>query len=277
MKKIGLWVIAFLITVSTAVYQRLTGPTYPLRGAVTIDTSEIKFRLARSAETGKDHEFKIRVPNPEISGYLFYRRFKTADEWKRVPLVRKEDSLIGRLPHQPPAGKLEYRVVLRSKKEGVSLSGANPVVIRFRGAVPSPVLTFHVIFMFLAMLLSARAGLEALSRRGNPRKYALWTVALLFVGGMVLGSLVQKFAFGAFWTGFPFGYDLTDNKTLIAFVGWIAAVVAGRKGRPARGWVLAAAILMLAVFLIPHSLLGSELDYSQTGIQSINPQVPART
>jgi hypothetical protein len=117
--------------------------------------------------------------------------------------------------------------------------------------------------MFSAMLFSARAGLEALRSKSNPRKLALWTTGLLFVGGFILGPLVQKFAFGALWTGFPFGYDLTDNKTLIAFIGWLIAIFAGRKGKPARGWVLAAAILLLIVFLIPHSLLGSELEYSE--------------
>jgi hypothetical protein len=44
-------------------------------------------------------------------------------------------------------------------------------------------------------------------------------------------------------------------------IAWLAALIAGRKGRPARGWVLAAAIVMLIVFSIPHSLLGSELVY----------------
>jgi hypothetical protein len=43
--------------------------------------------------------------------------------------------------------------------------------------------------------------------------------------------------------------------------GWVVALVAGRRGRPARGWTLAASILMLVIFLIPHSLLGSELKY----------------
>jgi hypothetical protein len=43
---------------------------------------------------------------------------------------------------------------------------------------------------------------------------------------MILGPVVQKFAFGEYWTGFPFGTDLTDNKTLIAFIGWIIALVA---------------------------------------------------
>jgi hypothetical protein len=85
---------------------------------------------------------------------------------------------------------------------------------------------------------------------------------------MILGPLVQKYAFGALWTGFPFGYDLTDNKTLIAFLGWIAAWIAGRKGKPARGWVLGASILLLVVYLIPHSLFGSELDYSKINTPS---------
>ena len=40
---------------------------------------------------------------------------------------------------------------------------------------------------------------------------------------MILGPLTQYYAFGALWTGFPFGIDLTDNKTLIALIGWIIA------------------------------------------------------
>lgn len=264
----GFWVITFLITISAAVYQYLTGPTHPLRGAAAVEDTQIKFRLPRSAETGKDHEFELRAPSPDINGYVIYKRHKTADKWTRIPLIRKEDILVGRLPHQPPAGKLEYKVVLEFHDGDLSLSGEQPIVIRFKGAVPSTVLVPHVIIMFLAMIFSTRAGLEALDRKSNPRKYALWAVGFLFIGGIILGPLVQKYAFGTLWTGFPLGYDLTDNKTLIAMIGWIAAIIAGRKGKPARGWILGAAILMLVIFLIPHSLLGSELDYSQMNASS---------
>lgn len=111
------------------------------------------------------------------------------------------------------------------------------------------------------MLFSTRAGLEALRPKSNPRRLALWTLGLLVLGGLVFGPLVQYYAFGAFWTGFPFGYDLTDNKTLIALLAWIAAVIAGRGGQPARKWVLSASIIMLLIYLIPHSLFGSELKY----------------
>jgi hypothetical protein len=154
-------------------------------------------------------------------------------------------------------------VFLTCGRETVSLTGARPTIIRFKGSIPGWILIPHILVMFLAMLTAVRGGLEALSRQGRTRIYALWTVVLLFIGGFILGPLVQRMSFGQWWTGIPFGFDLTDNKTLIAFIGWLAALLAGRKGRNARWWVLAAAVLMLIVYLIPHSLLGSELDYSK--------------
>jgi hypothetical protein len=61
---------------------------------------------------------------------------------------------------------------------------------------------------------------------------------------------------------FHFG-DMTDNKTLIAGLGWIVAVVMLRRNHNARGWAIAAAIILLAVYMVPHSVLGSEIDYTQ--------------
>jgi hypothetical protein len=117
--------------------------------------------------------------------------------------------------------------------------------------------------MFAGMLFSTAAGLAALDKKRNPRPLVLPAAILLIFGGFVLGPLVQKYAFGVLWSGFPFGMDLTDNKTLISLLFWIAAVVAGRKGKPARALVLTASLVTLLIYLIPHSLLGSQLDYSK--------------
>ncbi|MBM3285420.1 MAG: hypothetical protein FJY81_06065 [Candidatus Aminicenantes bacterium] len=261
MRKLLLWLLAVLLTVSSAVYQRMTGPTYPLRGRAIVANEEIRFRLPRSYEITSDCPVVVKTADARISGRLEYKRYKTSDAWTDVPMTREDDRLVGHLPRQPMAGKLAYRVFLADGAEEVSLTGEEQVIIRFKGVVPGSVLIGHVIFMFLAMLFSTRAGLAALDRKSHPRKLVLWTVGLLFIGGFIFGPLVQKYAFDAWWTGFPFGFDLTDNKTLIAMAGWVAALVAGRGDRPARGWVLAAGVLMLVIFLIPHSLLGSELKY----------------
>ena len=54
MKKIILWILAVLITLSSAIYQRCTGPTYAVRDTVIVGGEKIPFRLERSHETGKD-------------------------------------------------------------------------------------------------------------------------------------------------------------------------------------------------------------------------------
>ena len=93
---------------------------------------------------------------------------------------------------------------------------------------------------------------------------------------MVLGPIVQKFAFGEYWTGFPRGYDLTDNKMLIMWLAWIAAAgTIGFRPGPREGVGLAVVVLstivMMVAYLIPHSFGGSELDYTQ-----LEAGVPAR-
>ena len=263
MKKVLLWILAFLIAAGTMVYQRITGPTYPMRGRADVGGTVVSYRLPRSAENITDCEIAIAVPETSITGVLTFQRFKTKDGWTNVPFERQGTVLVGSLPKQPMAGKLAYSVVLAKGETNVSLAGNQPVVIRFRGAVPPWVLIPHVLAMLLAMLFAARAGLEALDKKGDPMKFAKAAAIFLFLSGFLLGPLMQYYGFGKLWTGFPLGTDLTDNKTLVAMIVWILALRAGRKGKPARGWVLVAAIICFAVFLIPHSLLGSELDYSQ--------------
>jgi hypothetical protein len=264
MKKILLWLLAFIITAASAVYQRTTGPTYPLRGKAALSKGEVSFRLPRSAEITADCEVGVETADPEVGGRLFFKRFKTPDPWTETTMSRQEGRLVGYLPKQPMAGKLAYKVVLADPEKEVSLSGEDPVVIRFKGHTPLPLLLAHVLVIFAAMLFSTRAGLAALDRRSDPKKLAVWTALLFFAGGFILGPLMQKFAFDAWWTGFPLGTDLTDSKTLFAMLAWVAALFAGRGGRQNRRWVLAASVVTLIVFLIPHSLLGSELKYTDT-------------
>jgi hypothetical protein len=122
--------------------------------------------------------------------------------------------------------------------------------------------------MFMAMLYSTRTGIEALRKGDKTKNYTLITLSLLTAGGMFLGPVVQKYAFGALWTGWPFGQDLTDNKTLVAFLAWLVAYLRLRKNSTNRAWVVAAAIILLMVYLIPHSMFGSELDYNTGDIRT---------
>jgi hypothetical protein len=260
---IWLWIIAFIITISSAFYQRMTGPNYPMRGKESISEQDVSFKLLRSGIVEKDAPIILEVSNTAISGHVQYRRYKSHDEWSTMLLQRKGNRLEAFLPHQPAAGKLMYFVYLKKDDQEVSLTGKEPVILRYRGSVPAYIMIPHIFLMFAAMMFSNRAGLEALDAQGRTFKYMIWTIVLFFIGGFIFGPLMQKFAFGNYWTGFPFGYDLTDNKTVIAMVGWIIAWIANSRDKSRRVWIIFAAVLMLAIYLIPHSVLGSEIDYTK--------------
>lgn len=261
--QIFLWFSALFITVASAVYQRMTGPTHPQRGKVTFEENEISFKLLRSEQVDKDAVVSLTIPDTTIKAYIQFMRYKSYDDWTSIQLRRQGDKLIAGLPHQPPAGKLMYFVYLTKGDQQLSLTGEEPIIIRYKGKVPSNILFSHVFLMFLAMLFSNRTGLEALRSKGKAYKLMLWTIGFFFVGGFILGPLIQKYAFGDLWTGFPYGIDLTDNKTLIAMLGWLLAWFKNRGGREGRGWIIFAAVLMLVIYLIPHSVLGSEIDYTK--------------
>jgi hypothetical protein len=167
------------------------------------------------------------------------------------------------LPHQPPAGKLEYFTELTYKDTNIKIPEDKSVVIRYKGDVPLTILIPHIIAMFMSMMLSNRTGLEFFNNGKNIKKLTLWTIGILVIGGFILGPLTQKYAFGEYWTGFPFGHDLTDNKTLIALIGWIFAFYMYGRSKIPRKWALIGALILLVVYLIPHSMMGSELDYNK--------------
>ncbi|MDD8032119.1 MAG: hypothetical protein PHQ25_09045 [Acidobacteriota bacterium] len=260
MRKTLLWLLAIIITLSSAIYQRQTGPTYPWSGQVSFFGEEIKFSLPRSADNTDNCQVVVELPERltgQVQGFLQFKKYKTDGPWNILAMKQEGNRLIGYLPKQPAAGKLEYLVHLVSGSQEISLTGEEPVIIRFKGPVSDSILLAHVVVMFLAMLLAIRAGLAAINRQEDPTPLARWAAILFFIGGFALGAVVQKMAFGVFWSGFPLGTDLTDTKTLIAMLAWIAALASGRKTRPKRGWVLAASIITLIIYLIPHSIFGS--------------------
>ncbi|MCU0472142.1 MAG: hypothetical protein MUC93_02085 [Bacteroidales bacterium] len=278
MKKILLWLLAFVITICAAYYQRKTGPTYPKSIEVTLNDSLYKLKLIRSIGLDEPSEVKLHIKDTSVKAILYFKRFRSDDNYQsvlfqfktypvnsyvmnRIFKMTEEKGLFADIPPQPPAGKLQYYVELTDSKGIRTIMKETPVVIRFKGGVPGYILGPHILIMFITMLFSTGAGLLAFAGVPSYKKYATWTLILLTAGGMVLGPLVQKYAFGDLWTGIPFGWDLTDNKTLIAMVFWVLAVIMNRiKERPL--YTVLAAFILLLVYSIPHSMFGSELDYS---------------
>jgi hypothetical protein len=257
-----IWIFAFIFTVFIAGYQRRTGPTYPVNVKKEIGHKVIKAELIRTYDGKDDARVILNIPDTSIQGKVQFRRFKSYDNWTTAPMIRKGDSLIASLPHQDIAGKVMYHITLVKGNEQVLLND-EPAVLRYKGHVPMYILLPHILIIFLAMLFSTITGLEAITKGKNTLKYTWITIITLFVGGLILGPIVQKFSFDVFWAGWPFGHDLTDNKSVVAFIFWVIALIVQYKNREKRFWTILASLVLLIVFLIPHSMLGSEIDYTK--------------
>lgn len=258
-----IWLFALLITLAAAYYQRTTGPTYPFKTEVNTGIHKFPLKFMRSHSGTSDCPVVLQIPDISVKGVLLYRKYPTKDEMTKVDLKREGDKLVAGLPNQPPAGKLEYRVGLEKDGKPLTVNSGVPVIIRFTGDVPKVVLYIHILLMFFAMLFSNAAGIYVLFRINFYKFLAVVTFALLVAGGFVFGPVVQKYAFNEWWTGVPFGWDLTDNKTLIAILAWLLALFMIRKKRAAY-WVVLASLVTIVIFSIPHSLYGSELN-QETG------------
>ena len=261
MKKVAIWILGIIITLTAAIYQRKTGPTYPKDIEIKLNNKTHEITLPRSHGGQDDCKVILDIPT-NTAGKIFFRRYPTNESWKSKPLKKENNKLVGYLPTQPPAGKLQYYIELFHNQQIIQIAKNEPIKIRFKGGVPNGILIPHVIVMFLAMLLSTVAGLYALRRMKNYKILGYITISLLIVGGFIFGPIMQYHAFGDAWTGIPFGWDLTDNKTLIAFIGWLTAVLANIKADRPKYYVIAA-VLLLLIYSIPHSMMGSEYDYEK--------------
>ena len=268
---IALWIVAFVLTVILALFQRMTGPSYPKRGeTLAPGGDEVHFRLPRSHSGDGGLIIGLDAPESIRGGSIEWRRYPTSESWTTVTMIRDADGrLAATVPHQAPAGKVEYQLVLNTTEGELLVPPGEPVVARFRADVPAWVLIPHILAMFGSMLVSTRVLLEVLRpSTPDPRRSILIAMGLLVVGGLFLGPVVQKFAFGAFWTGWPNGHDLTDNKTLIACIAWLPATILAIRGRKLWAAVVVGWIVMMGIFLIPHSLRGSEMDWSEGEVKT---------
>lgn len=258
-KKVLFWVLAVAVSLSAMVYQRMTGPTYPKKHEISYQNEIFSFGLPRS-NNGRPGDYPVEVQLPDgFSAKLIWRLFPSETPWDTLVMARQGDMLSAKLPHQPPAGKIEYHLELKADGLVIDLHDGENVVIRFRGDVPAWALIPHVLMMILTVIWSTATIIFALANIPSYKKLVGFTIIFLIIGGFILGPIVQKYSFGQFWTGWPLGEDLTDNKVLVALLAFLAAWFLRMKSY-GRWLAILAAVVMLAVYLIPHSMNGSELD-----------------
>jgi hypothetical protein len=181
-----------------------------------------------------------------------------------------------RLPEFEKGTKIKYWITTANAEGTKVRTPGDPgkfAVLKYKGKASNLVIGAHVAFMFGAFFFMAMSFLAAIDiLRGredkkNAVRAARWVLVTSFIGGWPLGFLLNYQTFGMLWEGFPFGYDITDNKTQVIFILWLVSLLLvwgssigrgeekDRLGRKAFALAIVACfVVSLALFILPHSI-----------------------
>ena len=82
MKKFILWSLALIITLTAAIYQKYTGPTYPKRIEVKLNGNLYDLKLVRSIALNEPSEVKLKIADSSVKAILFVKRLNSPDEYQ---------------------------------------------------------------------------------------------------------------------------------------------------------------------------------------------------
>ncbi len=151
----------------------------------------------------------------------------------RMEATTEPNEFEARIPGQKPGTKISYYISVTDKNTHLSqlpkyapYNDFNFRVIPARGQASASILWAHVIFIMGAIIFVAAAGYYGVRylRKGYGINKVIQmsgiATGMIFVGGFPLGFLLAYQVYGTPWTGIPFGWDITDNKTLVIFLFW---------------------------------------------------------
>jgi|GEM_PF-2320879 len=217
---------------------------YEPRMTDTTGTDNRSARIEAITIPGHNLVYRVEVPN-QGRGTEFSYRFQLEDVVGRVlATIPVEDG-----KHKP-----------------------KQLWLRFEGRRLVPLLIAHIACMFGSFLLMVFVLLTAFEDVKNNAvrirlgKQTLWATIFLFLGTFPIGIWLEYQVYATYWTGIPFGHDITDSKALVIFLYWtvILYMLRGsalsrdpRKdviGATAARWVaVVGVVLSLALYLVPHS------------------------
>jgi len=217
---------------------------YEPRTTIAAETGSPPARIEAITIPGHGLVYRVSVPN-QGRGSEFSYRFQLEDAAGRmlatIPVKESED---------------------RPKQ----------LWFRFEGSRSDILLIVHILCMFGSFLLMVMVILTAFEDMRNRAvrirlgKQTLWATIILFLGTFPIGIWLEYQVYATYWTGIPFGRDITDSKALIIFIYWLVmlyllrgSALSGdpRKdviGATAARWVaVVGVVLSLALYLVPHS------------------------
>lgn len=231
------------------------GSTDPLVSEINTGKQHIHCELRRAYIGNGDCPVILPVGDIMVTGYVLYDLYPTNKHPSKITLNRQGDKLVANLPHQPPSGKLEYRIFLERAGTAIKVNEDKPVIVRFLGKVPVYILILQSIIVLLTLLINTYTGILA-GIGINLYKQLTFLMVIILIGLVFfIQPIVHKYSLNQWWTCIPQSWELGNNKILVALIVWLITLYFNlKKARP--GLVLISSLISIFLFLIPHGFPG---------------------
>jgi len=277
-------IIAFILTLVLLSISRKISERKPEFKTADFLGKRIEHITVTEKVGGGDVEINAKIVTSESTPNYQMDLFSKIGEgeYNSLPMISKPENpqiYSATIPSQPKGERGYYYIKVKDNLGNeVTLpqeveTKCPPFMIKFKGKVFPLILVLHIFSMSAAMFFSWMAFLYAWEILKG-RKFlnqlgfsSLMALIFVFLGGFPLGFSVAYQTFGQAWGGIPYGWDVTDNKTLIILIFWLV-VVWLLKGtifkkdenrnfaspKKVAIWTIIFFILTVLIYLIPHSL-----------------------
>ncbi len=239
---------------------------------------KLKHKPIEEARVGTDAPVSAEIEvSEDVKAVRLFLYYTAGDEPQEVIELEflESGNYFAAIPSQRRGTNMEYYLEARAGRDlvvRVPRDVERPgFAFTYKGIPNQALLIAHIVLMFVALFIFLLCGFLAFRALRHRRvvidipRLSFLGAVIFFISSFPLGMIVAFQTFGTPWTGFPVGRDITDNKSLVIVLYWVAASLLYRgsimKKDPARDLLgmkplpyiyLVGVILTVVMFLIPH-------------------------
>ncbi len=221
-----LWIGAFVICFLFGFWNRLASPEYPVTGSFGINMKKVTFKFEKIYRGKNDYKIAVVTEADSLNGSIFWRLKNSNSGWNVIPMKLSDNTLSGEIPHQSPSTLVEYRVKVWKDSKIFYLPRSGKITLKYLSNVPSSIMFFYFLTLYLALIFSVRTGLDYFNENQKIKKLSLFTIMIWIANVIVFNPVKHSYELSTRIGGTILRItDLFDILHVTLLLIWILGVI----------------------------------------------------
>lgn len=246
-RSIILWTSSILLVFLLFYINQITGSEYPLTGVISIDNSEVLYRLERTGLSKAPIKILIQSDNQNLKGFLEWRY--SDKKWRKTNLIFSDGAYSAIMPAQSVGQKIFYRIHFIQGKTQKTIPANGLIEMKIKGKIPGMLNFYYYLFLIAGMLLAVRTGMEYFNEQPKIKKLAFVTI-FFFFGYLIFTPLQLSYEIGAINHFVPHISELFNLQPILFLLVWLCATIAIFQSKYSKIISLTAGLISIVILFI---------------------------